>query len=202
MKTPSGVGINGMATFAAAGTSYLMVTKSGVKTNTTATTSGLTLPQASIAVASTSGFASSGTIVIITSAGPQLVTYTGTSGGNTFTGCTGGTAAYVSGAAVADTGYIPSVGVAGSPMTAERMVLTSVMMTTSDTTPEQVTIDDGSGGIVMMNPFVSSTAAVQLSFQPDTLSSRFGIPGIRATVAGLTASKSLTVQFWGYATRT
>jgi parallel beta-helix repeat protein len=55
---------------------------------------GVTLPQATITVESTSpdghAFPSSGTIYIETSAGLQTVTYTGTTG-TTFTGCTGGT---------------------------------------------------------------------------------------------------------------
>lgn len=56
------------------------------------------LPQTSLTVVSTSGFTSSGFLYV--NAGtpsPQLVQYTGTSGGNTFTGCTGGVGSFLNG---------------------------------------------------------------------------------------------------------
>lgn len=62
----------------------------GLFTTIAGASNGQTLPQAVIAVASTSGFATSGTIYIFTTTGTQTVAYTGISG-NTFTGCTGGT---------------------------------------------------------------------------------------------------------------
>lgn len=57
----------------------------GTVTNTIAT-----LPQPIINVVSTTGFPSSGSILVATSTGLQSITYTGTTG-TTFTGCTGGT---------------------------------------------------------------------------------------------------------------
>ncbi len=48
------------------------------------------LPQATINVVSTTGFTSAGTLLVFSSAGPQTITYTGTTG-TTFTGCVGGT---------------------------------------------------------------------------------------------------------------
>lgn len=57
---------------------------------TTTVNSALTLPQSTITVVSTTGFASSGSIRIISSTGWQTVNYTGTTT-TTFTGCTGGT---------------------------------------------------------------------------------------------------------------
>lgn len=51
----------------------------------------VSLPQTTINVASTTSFPASGTIYVVTTAGTQQVTYTGTSGGNQFTGCLGGT---------------------------------------------------------------------------------------------------------------
>lgn len=60
-------------------------------THITAPSDGAVLPQATINVASTSSFQSSGQIVIATQLdGEQIVTYTGTTP-TTFTGCTGGT---------------------------------------------------------------------------------------------------------------
>ena len=44
-----------------------------------------------INVASTTGFPTSGFILVTTASGAQIVKYTGVSGGNQFTGCTGGT---------------------------------------------------------------------------------------------------------------
>ena len=52
-------------------------------------------------VASTAGFPSSGSVLLSNSAGVlQLVNYTGTSGGNFFTGCTGGSGTLVNGSQV------------------------------------------------------------------------------------------------------
>jgi hypothetical protein len=52
---------------------------------------GIVLPQTSITVAATTQLLNSGWVTITTNAGPQLVSYTGTSGGTTLTGCSGGT---------------------------------------------------------------------------------------------------------------
>ena len=53
----------------------------------TTLSAGITSSATSIGVASTSSFPASGTIVIES----EIITYSGTSGGNTFTGCTRGT---------------------------------------------------------------------------------------------------------------
>lgn len=79
-------------------------------TTTTATTwpaattiaagsNGVALPTGTINVASTTGFAASGTIYVVTSAGTQTVNYTGTTA-TSFTGCTGGTGTMSTGGAV------------------------------------------------------------------------------------------------------
>lgn len=62
----------------------------GNNTTIAAGSNGASLPQATINVASTTGFPASGSIFVLTGAGAQTVTYTGTTG-TTFTGCTGGT---------------------------------------------------------------------------------------------------------------
>jgi len=54
-----------------------------------------------LTVTSTASFSGSGTITVSTSLGWQNVAYTGTSGGNSFTGCTGGTGIPISGNLVA-----------------------------------------------------------------------------------------------------
>ena len=58
----------------------------------TAGSNGATLPQATINISSTAGFSGTGGgAYIISSNGPQYVTYTSTAGGNQITGCSGGT---------------------------------------------------------------------------------------------------------------
>jgi hypothetical protein len=66
------------------------ITTGTVATTIAAGSNGLSLPQATINVVSTTGFAASGAIFVLTNQGAQLVTYTGTTG-TTFTGCSGGT---------------------------------------------------------------------------------------------------------------
>lgn len=63
--------------------------QAGARTTIASGSNGQTLPQATINVASTSGFNSTGTIHIKTSTGDETVTYTGLSP-TTFTGCSGG----------------------------------------------------------------------------------------------------------------
>jgi hypothetical protein len=73
---------------------------------TTVNQAAFSLPQASITVTSTAEFISAdqetthvGSFEVVSSAGQQIITYTGISG-NTFTGCTGGTGTVSNGAAV------------------------------------------------------------------------------------------------------
>ncbi len=75
----------------------------GVSTTIAAGSNGATLPQATINVASTTGFAASGTIYVVTSTGVSTVTYTGTNA-TQFTGCSGGTGTMSTGGGVAATG--------------------------------------------------------------------------------------------------
>lgn len=68
-------------------------------TTIAAGSAGVTLPQATINVASTTGFSASGRITVESSTGLQTISYTGTTG-TSFTGCTGGTGTIVLGALV------------------------------------------------------------------------------------------------------
>lgn len=61
---------------------------------------GQVLPQATINITSNTGFSSAGQAVVVTSAGPQTVLYTGNTA-TTLTGCTGGTGTMSTGGAVA-----------------------------------------------------------------------------------------------------
>lgn len=92
--------------FAASGiiliTGNRRVNYTGVSQNSTTiavASNGIALPTATINVASAAAFASSGEILVTTSLGVQLVSYTGTTA-TTFTGCTGGTGTMSTGGAV------------------------------------------------------------------------------------------------------
>jgi hypothetical protein len=69
---------------------------------TTTNGGALTLPQTTLVVASVAGFLSSGTINVTTSLGAQQVTYGGTqtSPSIAFTGCSGGSGSFTTGAVV------------------------------------------------------------------------------------------------------
>jgi hypothetical protein len=69
-------------------------------TTVAAGSNGATLPQATISVASTTGLQSTGSVAIATGSGTQIVNYTGLSGGNTLTGCSGGTGTLATGGSV------------------------------------------------------------------------------------------------------
>lgn len=58
---------------------------------------GASLPQGTINVLNTTGFATPGIASIVSSNGVQIVSYTGTSGGNQLTGCTGGSGTLTTG---------------------------------------------------------------------------------------------------------
>ena len=79
---------------------YISVgTVSSVSTTIAVGSNGVSLPTGTINVSSTTGFATSGAIYVTTSFGPQLVTYTSTTG-TTFTGCSGGVGVMTTGNAV------------------------------------------------------------------------------------------------------
>lgn len=69
---------------------FLISSLAGNNTTIAVASNGVSLPTGTINVASTVGFPASGSIFVLTDAGPQTVNYTGTTG-TTFTGCTGGT---------------------------------------------------------------------------------------------------------------
>ena len=61
---------------------------------------GVSLPQSTIDVASVTGFATAGSLLVQTTSGYTTVAYTGVSGGNSFTGCSGGTGSLATGGTV------------------------------------------------------------------------------------------------------
>lgn len=78
-------------------------TQTAASTTIAAGSNGVTLPQATINVASTNTFPPTGSILINTSLGLQLITYTGTTS-TTFTGCSGGTGSLSTGNSVTQSG--------------------------------------------------------------------------------------------------
>jgi hypothetical protein len=93
IQTVTYTGVTGTSFTGCSGGTGTMATSNTVATGGTtiaAGSNGASLPQATINVGSTTGFPASGTILVLTSAGYQPVSYTGTTG-TTFTGCAGGT---------------------------------------------------------------------------------------------------------------
>lgn len=73
-------------------TLYFGLSTAGAQTTVAAGSDTNTLPQATINVVSSTGFPNSAGVALIDSSnGLQVVSFTGTSGGNQLTGCTGGT---------------------------------------------------------------------------------------------------------------
>lgn len=114
---------------AAVGTPTNVLTHVGVGTSTSTTiavgSNGQSLPQATINVASTTGFPSSGTILVFTSGGYQTVTYAGTSGGTQFTGCSGGTGTMTTGGPVTQAGKLLYSGALQSTLTVNQNITPS-----------------------------------------------------------------------------
>ena len=112
-------------------------------TNTATTTGAITtvtstfsLPSTTIAVSSTNGFPNTGSFTVFSTIGTETITYTGTSGGNTFTGCTGGTGTVTVGATCTSTAsqVLPSTSInvlstAAFPSSGQILVQTSIANT-------------------------------------------------------------------------
>lgn len=84
---------------------WCIASSDGSTAGTTTIASGsnnVTLPQSTINVTSTTGFASSGILYIYTNSGWNVVSYAATSGGTQFTGCSGGTGTLSTGNWVTD----------------------------------------------------------------------------------------------------
>jgi hypothetical protein len=69
---------------------FVGLSTTGAQTTVAAPSDLAALPQGTINVASTTGFAASGNLIIVSEKGEQNIAYTGTTA-TTFTGCTGGT---------------------------------------------------------------------------------------------------------------
>lgn len=93
--------------------------------NTTVTGGSVALPTSSITVVSTVGFPSSGIINVLSTNGLQSIYYSGTSGGNTFTGCQGGTGTINSSSTVGAFASTLTTNATASPITTINVVSTA-----------------------------------------------------------------------------
>lgn len=82
-------GISAFGNVPLLGKIFIGLSTAGAQTTVAAASDLAALPQATITVASTTGFATSGNIIIVSEKGEQNIAYTGTTA-TTFTGCTGG----------------------------------------------------------------------------------------------------------------
>jgi hypothetical protein len=132
----------------------------------------LTLPQATIYVASITGFATAGKIAVTTSLGKEQVTYTGVAAGSppSFTGCSGGTGVMSTGGAVSSAIAGGSVNIDGGAKDADGMAHGNVMIGTSigsgDAQTELIAIGT-QGAVAVLNTSTSGyypRPAVVLAF--------------------------------------
>jgi hypothetical protein len=115
---PTGT-INVASTTGFGSTGYLNVWTSPQATTIASGSNGQSLPQGTINVLSVTGFPTAtatapGTIYITTASGTQTVTYTGTSGGNQFTGCSNGAGAMSTGGSVTGAQQLQQVAYTGT----------------------------------------------------------------------------------------
>jgi hypothetical protein len=148
-------------------------------------------------VASTSGFPSSGTLLVATSTTTATITYTGTSGGNQFTGC-----AYVSGSA---TGTVATNGAVTQPSA------TSLISTGSFTAPASgsvvVTVNlvgyltAAAAGLLGLAAHGTVTPMIGNEFNfTDSAATQYRILNPVFVVTGLTPGNSYNFDLLGAAT--
>lgn len=184
--------------FSFTGGTIFVASSTGIQTvsyalipNTTiaALSNGAALPQATINVASTAGFPTSGTIQVVTSAGPQTVTYTNTVGGTQFTGCSGGTGTMSTGGVVAAPQFTGCIGGTG------------VMSANGSVSVNQPSTDDSiyrilsvpSGSQLQIIPFTGGTP--DISTLKNNLTSR---ASLSYRVVDVTAASQLAVASGNY----
>jgi hypothetical protein len=145
---------NGTGNTSIGGSVFTAFSPASNYTSIAAGSNGASLPQTTINVAATAGFPTSGYIYVTTSTGFQVVTYTGTSGGTQFTGCTGGTGTMSTGNAV----------VICYPATGTFNVVSSQgSQTVTYTGTTATTFTGGSGGIGLILTGSSITSPAQIT---------------------------------------
>lgn len=124
------------------------------------------LPQATINVASTTGFTTAGTLLIFSDSGVQTVTYTGTSGGNQFTGASGGAGTIHTGAFVAQTNKSTTIaaGSNGAVLPQATINVTSTTGFPTSGTIRIVSSVSGANGAVLATQTISYTNTTGTTF--------------------------------------
>lgn len=184
-----------------------LVARNVSPTTTIAAASNLTtLPQATLNVASTTGFTSAGTLLVFSDAGVQTVTYTGTTG-TTFTGAVGGTGLLHTGQYIAQTnrattiaagsnnvplptGTINVASTVGFPASGTIRVVTSISAVTGQTLSVQTVAYTGTTATT----FTGCTGGTGTMFTGNSVSS-LPIPGTADLVLASTDFGNRVV--WG-----
>jgi hypothetical protein len=147
---------------------------------------GLSLPQATINVASTTGFATKGTITVFTSNGAQTVTYKGVTA-TSFTGCTGGTGTMSTGGVV--DGNISATQVTIAVNSGAGIVNGDVLVIGT----EQMQVSGGGGttSLTVTRGFNGTTAATAITGAVVTAS--FATPASQTTLNGAITASQTTI---------
>ena len=166
-------------------------TVSSVSTTIAVGSNGASLPQGTINVASTTGFATSGAIYVTTSNGPQLVTYTNTTG-TTFTGCSGGTGTMTTGNAVTS---LFTVNLPSGPTTGDLYTIKDANASSGATnffiSGNGINID-GQSGIVISTNYTQATFVYNGSTWVSSLTNNL-IPNGFSSVINVASSGVATV---------
>lgn len=165
----------------AAPTNGQVLIGNGQATTIAAGSNGQALPQATINVASTTDFPTSGTLNVTTSLGTQTVTYTGKTA-TSFTGCSGGTGTMSTGAAVtnASSRFDAATLTAGSGVSITNGAGTVTIAAT------------GSGGTVTSVDVSGGTTGLTTSGGPITGSGTITLAGTLNAANGGTGQSSYT----------
>jgi hypothetical protein len=168
------------------GPGIVQTTLAAGSTTIASASNGLSLPQATINVASTTGFTSSGTITVVTSLGPKTVTYTGVTA-TSFTGCTGGAGKMSTGGAV--TGNISAKQTTITVASGTGIVNGDVLVI--GTEEMQVTAGGGTTTLTVTRGFNGTTAATAGTGAIVTAS--FVAPAAQTTLNGAITSSQTTI---------
>ena len=148
-----------------------------LSTTIAAGSNGMTLPQTTINVASTTDFSPSGSAFVTTSAGKELVSYTGLTS-TTLEGCTGGTGIMTTGGAITQNGGIAITSMLDGNMltitSASDAIISSGMFLTGGGVLAGTQILTGSGGAGAYTVDVSQTTSVTTTI--DTGSDMVSLP--------------------------
>lgn len=186
--------VNAVTGLVAPNPTYGIASASGQATTIAAGSNGATLPQAIINVLSTTGFPSAGTIYVASTAGVQVVAYTGVSGGNQFTGCTGGTGTLSTGGTVFGGLISVTTSQANVLATGDQVVISGVLGDTNANGTWTITVVDTSH-------FTLNTSTANAAYISGGTYSGVGVDGNLVAIGG-SATATLTstdIDFSGLA---